>query len=543
MQGNHSRTDPRPRLAKVLRGPLSAAFLFSVAINLLTLTGPIYMLQVYDRVLTTRSEVTLLALTGLVAGLYVCFGLLDHLRGSVLRRAAAQAQAAFDRDGFLRTVGSGSMQPVRAVDTLYRTLFGTAPTALFDAIWVPVFLGAIFLFHPWLGWFAWAGAVMVALLACGALIGQMHTTQTNPDARLQDLLRVGRDQLADTRNAAPLWLGERAVFLHDQLRSGQWRGLFRSGGRATRMFLQSAILGLGALLVLRDGLSPGAMVAVSILLGRALSPIEQLIAAIPQMGEGIRAAKALRSWSPVPETPGTPRRLAGQVEPLRIQNLVLCPPGSTRAVLRDISFTLSPGQALGVIGNSGSGKTALVRAVAGHWPPVSGTVTLSPATRLGYMPQSIRFLDVSLARNIAGCASCRDEELASALSQAGAGEIAGRLPQGLETTLGPHPPLSLGESQRLALARALFAAPNLLVLDEPDSHLDASGLASLQLAIASAKARKGAILIASQRPATLQLCDLLLHLDRGHCRAFGPRDEVLRALGQDTRWSAQSGAA
>ncbi len=538
---------------------LAMVALFSVAVNLLLLTGPLYMLQVYDRVLTSRSVPTLVALSGLAAGLFAGLGVLDHARGRILARIGARLQEKLDQRVFSAAQhrlaalpdDPAALAAQRDLEAVQRLWASPLMVAGFDLPWTPLFLAALFAFGAPLGWLAVAGG---ALLVCLALLNQRlcepllqgATTRTlAADRRAEDLAKGAETVLAlgMQDNAFARWAALRRAALDQTVGAGDRGGLFNALSRTLRMMLQSAALGLGAWLVLNDRLSGGAMVAASILLGRALQPVEQIIAQWPLLS---RAAEArgrltlLLSRHP-PEGARTP--LPRPEARLEVLNLTVLPPGQGVAVLRGVSFAVAPGQALGVIGPSGAGKTALARALTGLWPAAVGTVRLGGATtdqfgaaalgRLtGYLPQQVVLFDGTVAENIARLTPNPDAAaLTDAARRAAAHEMILHLPQGYDTpagTLGGR--LSGGQMQRIGLARALYGDPVLLILDEPNANLDHEGTEALNAAIRAHKAAGGAVLIMAHRPAALQECDLLLMLEEGRQRAFGPRDQVLREV-------------
>ncbi|MCL4188311.1 MAG: type I secretion system permease/ATPase [Rhodobacteraceae bacterium] len=541
------------------RGLLWPVFLFSVFVNLLTLTGPLFMLQVYDRVLASRSEATLVALMALVTFLFLMMGLIDHARGRVMARFGARFQDGLDRRVFaasLRRMAAVQGDPAaiaaqRDLEAVQRLIGSPTLLALFDAPWTPVFLAAIFLFHPWLGVLALAGGAVLVLLT---LLNQSATRAPMAEAtmatleaeRFADQIKAEAEtvQSLGMRGAAfDRWQAARGRALARTVALTDRAGAYAVASRTFRLFLQSAMLGLGAWLVLRSELSAGAMIAASILLGRALSPIEQ---AIGQWGSVQRAQEA---WGRLAELLGTvpaePPRMA-LPRPralLEVQNLTVVPPGETQAALRMVSFRVDPGQAVGVIGPSGAGKSTLARAITGVWRPAGGKIRLDGATLdqydpdalgalIGYLPQRVTLFDGTIAENIARLRADADPaQVVSAARKAAAHEMILRLPQGYDTRVATHGGrLSGGQIQRIGLARALYGDPVLLVLDEPNSNLDNDGSMALNAAIRAMKAEGRSVMIMAHRPAAIQECDMLLMLEDGARRAFGPRDQVLREM-------------
>ena len=539
------------------RGLFASAFIFSVAVNLLMLTGPIYMLQVYDRVIASRSEETLLALTLLAVFLYVVMGILDYARGRVMARAGARFQALLDHRVFSaslekarrerrRSAQSVGLRDLEAVQQLFSS---PAVFAIFDIPWTPFFLIGIFVFHPWLGYLALGGGSLLVVLA---VVNQIATANLaaqaiSATAHAAYLAESAMSQ-AETIRALGMrnaifgrWLGARTESLQRTIQASDFTGMFSAAIRALRMFLQSAMLGLGAYLVLKDQLSAGAMVAGSILLGRALAPIEQTIAQWPLVQHALSGWKNLsKLLNSVPREPPHTRLPAPRAI-LDVQQLTVIPPGQKHAALRLVSFRLKPGSAVGVIGPSGAGKTTLARAIAGVWPAAGGMIRLDGAAigqyapeelgrPIGYLPQHVALFDGTVADNIARMSVSADpEKIVAAARLAGAHEMILRLSDGYDTRVGPRGGgLSGGQAQRIGLARALYGDPALVVLDEPNSNLDAEGGDALNLAIRTLRKRGRAVIITAHRPSVISECDLLLVLENGTRREFGPRDQVLR---------------
>lgn len=540
-------------------GLLWSVGLFSVFVNLLQLTGPIYMLQVYDRVLASRSEETLVALSLLATGLFVAMAVLDHVRARILARIGAAIQLGLDSRVFGAALArllhhpqdqsaAAAQSDLESIRYLYAS---PLPTALFDSAWSPIFAAAIFVFHPALGWLAVAGAaVLVALTLLNQRLTRDLQRVAGNAARQADSLAAQIKSESETVLALGMtaacfdrWNALRQTAQHQSMAAFDLAGGFGAAIKTFRLFLQSAILGLGAWLVLRGELSGGAMVATSILTGRALAPIELAMAQWAMM---LRARDAhdrlctLLTQHP-PQRPrlGLPRPAAM----LEVQNLTVAAPNTAVPLLRMVSFALHPGQAVGVIGPSGSGKTTLARALIGVWPQAGGKVRLGGATLdqydpdilgryFGYLPQRIALFDGTIAQNIARLSATPDPALiVEAARRADAHEMILRLPDGYDTQVSAHgPSLSGGQIQRIGLARALYGDPVLLVLDEPNSNLDNEGTLALNRAIRSVKAAGGGVLIMAHRPAAIQECDNLLVLEDGTKRAFGPRDQVLRDM-------------
>lgn len=536
-----------------------AAVVFSIFVNLLMLTGPLYMLQVYDRVLGSRSEATLVALSVLVTFLFLAMGLLDHARSRVLARVGARLQDRLDRRVFEASLARAAIAPndlgalaaQRDLEALQRYWASPIVTALIDLPWTPVFLAAIFIFHPNLGWLAMGGgAVLVLVTLANQWVGKTPTLRANATAltaeRMSDRLKGDAEVLRAmgmSGAAFSRWQQARTKALAAALQGADMGGGFSTATRTLRQFLQSAMLGLGAYLVLQGELTAGAMIAGSILMGRALAPIEQAVgqwATLTRAREAReRLAVLLSQNQPEPRRTALPRPRAL----LEVEGLTVMPVGATSPVLRGISFALKPGQALGIIGPSGAGKSTLGRALIGALRPVAGKVRLDGAvldqydpdtlgSYFGYLPQSVSLFDASVTENIARLTLAPDDaRVVQAATAANAHDMILRLPEGYDTQLSATGNrLSGGQIQRVGLARALYGDPVLVVLDEPNSNLDNDGSKALNLAIRQIKDAGGAVIVIAHRPAAIQECDLLMVLEDGTKRAFGPRDEVLRGM-------------
>ena len=542
-----------------MRGLLLAAFFFSVFVNILMLTGPLYMLQVYDRVLGSRSEPTLWALTGLMAFLFLIMGILDYSRGRIMARVGARMQERLDRRVFaaaLKRMQQAPGDPValaaqRDLEAVQRLWASPVLIAVFDIPFAPMFLAAIFVFHPLLGWISVAGGVILVVVTV------LNQTMTKDPLKRANAATLKGEMLSDsikqeaeavqalgmTQAAFDRWQVARKMALMQGIAAADLGGVFGTISKTFRQFLQSAMLGAGAYLVLRNEMGSGAMITGSILLGRALQPIEVASgqwALVTRAQEGrARLAELLTKVLPEPPHTELPRPRAI----LEAQNLTVVPPGESQAVLRMVSFRLEPGQALGIIGPSGAGKSTLARALIGSWKPAGGKVRLDGAaldqydpdrlgSYIGYLPQRITLFEGTIAENIARLQKNPDgAAVVEAARKAAAHDMITKLPDGYDTRVqGLGGRLSGGQIQRIGLARALYGDPVLLVLDEPNSNLDNEGSVALNQAIAAMKAAGRAILIMAHRPAAIQECELLLVLEDGTRRAFGPRDQVLREM-------------
>lgn len=532
--------------------------LFSFFVNLLMLTGPLYMMQVYDRVLGSGSEATLVALSVLVVFLYGIMGLLDYSRGRILARIGARFQAALDRRVFDAMVRKSAVDndPVaqtglQDLEAIQRLMSSPVLGAAFDLPWTPIFLAGIALFHPLLGMLAVGGGlVLVAIAILNQVFSKKPQSQASSSGHKANLLseEIRKEsemiQSMGMRTAAfERWKVARDAALSDTVTASDTSGGFTVLTKTLRLFLQSAMLGLGAYLVLQGNMSPGAMIAGSILMGRALAPIEM------GLGQWAMVQRAFKGWSnlaellsKVPEE----RERTNLPQPkarLEVKGLVIAAPGEKRPQLRNVNFNVAPGQAIGVIGPSGSGKSTLARALTGTWRPAAGSVRLDGASldqyapdvlgqHIGYLPQRIQLFEGTVSQNIARLAQAPDaNQVVASAKKAAAHEMILKLPAGYDTPVhAGGGRLSGGQMQRVGLARALYGNPAIVILDEPNSNLDNEGSVALNAAIRQMKKEGRSVLIMAHRPAAIQECDMLLVIENGAQAAFGPKDKVLAEM-------------
>ena len=544
------------------RGLYWAVAIFSFFVNALMLTGPLYMLNVYDRVLGSRSLETLIALSVLVTFLYGMMALLDYVRGRVMARVGARFQARLDARVFAAaltatTLGKApkeSATAMRDLESVQRLIVSPALMSVFDMPFMPLFFFGIFLFHPGLGYLALGGAGFLVLLAIAnqmstnaALVAANATTHQAEVLGLQIRSESEMVHALGMRGAAfSRWRLARDRALNASIGASDASGGYTAVTKAVRLFLQSAMLGLGAYYVLRNEMTPGAMIAGSILLGRALAPIEMTI------GQWALFQRAREGWTNLAvllgqigvEAPRTalPRPRAR----IEAQQVTVIPPGDQQAALRMVSFVVEPGQAVGVIGTSGAGKSTLAKALTGVWKPAGGKIRLDGAAldqydpdvlgrHIGYLPQRVQLFDGTIAENIARMSLTPDDDaVVKAAQKAAAHDMILKLPDGYDTRVtAAGGRLSGGQIQRIGLARAMYGDPVVLVLDEPNSNLDNDGSLALNDAIRTMKAAGCAVLIMAHRPAAIQECDMLLVIESGARREFGPKDEVLRKMVQN----------
>ena len=565
-----TKTDQRTELEDALsqcRKAFLGIAVFSGVINLLMLTGPLYMLQVYDRVLLSRSMSTLVALSVLMGGLYLFMGLLEIIRSRVLVRIGNQ----LDKELSARTFGiwitqgtygelGARSRPLDDLSGLKSFLSGPALGAIFDMPWAPLFIAVIWMLHWALGITALIGAIIIFIIAA---LNEYTTRKTLTQARLhlQQSRLIAENGYRQSDAITAMGMSENVM--------ARWQSTYqesanlysvgsdRAGGytattKAFRMFLQSAILGLGCALAVVQIISPGMMIAGSIIMGRALAPIQM---AIGQWKSFINARQSYERLNKFYEALPINSETFQLPEPkgqILVQNVTAAPPGSQKPVLKNVNFQLQPGQGLGVVGPSASGKSTLARLLVGVWMPQQGSVRLDGATfdqwdrsalgvHIGYLPQNIELFDGSIKDNIARFnAQIQDDDVVLAAKRAGVHEMILQMPKGYETLIGlGGTVLSGGQVQRIALARALYGDPALLVLDEPNANLDAPGDAALTAAIADCRKRQKTVIVMTHRPSAIAAVDMLLVLNAGQVELFGPKKEVLAKLQNKKRPASQ----
>ncbi|MPZ11263.1 MAG: type I secretion system permease/ATPase [Kiloniellaceae bacterium] len=528
--------------------------LFSFFINLLMLTGPLYMLQVYDRVLTSGSEHTLVMLTVVAIGMILTSALLELVRARVLVRVGSRLDGRLNERLFagllrrrLQQRESLEGQPLRDLESLRSFLTGSGLISFFDAPWTPLFLAIIFVFHPLLGLVALAGAVVLFALAVASELatrGPLRAAARDSAAAhgfTENTLRNA--EVIEAMGMLPglqrRWLSRHQAALAAQAKASDRGGLLTAAAKFVRPVLQVAILGCGAYLALEQIITPGVMIAASIIMGRALAPVEGAIANwrgfILARGARSRLKEFLgKDSAPTPSMP-LPRPKGA----LAVERLVAAPPGVSKPVLRGISFALLPGESLGIIGPSAAGKSTLARLLVGVWAPSAGHVRLDGADvvewnhvelgpSLGYLPQDVELFDGTVAENIARFGEPDPGAIVRAAERAGVHEMILHLPDGYDSTIGTGgTALSGGQRQRIGLARALYGEPALVVLDEPNSNLDGEGEEALRRAVKELKALGATVVVVAHRPSVLAGMDKLLVLRDGLIEHFGATEEVL----------------
>jgi ATP-binding cassette subfamily C protein len=530
---------------------------FSGLINVLMLTAPLFMLQIYDRVLPSHSVPTLIGFAVLAAALFAFQGVLDAIRGRVLLRIGSSVNAdlsgrVYDlvvRLPLTTRAGGDGLQPVRDLDQVRSFLSSPGPGALFDLPWMPLFVGICYLFHPLIGMTAFFGALILIALTLTTELATRGPTKASIGfiAARNALLEASRRnaEVLHAMGMRPQLLSRFDAVNSDYLRSqrvaSDRAGTLGSLSRVTRLILQSLVLGLGAYLVIIHEATAGIIIASSILVSRALAPVELAIANWKGFVAARQARKRLNELLLMLPERKQSLPLPKPCDTLAVESVSATPPGSPRIVLQDVNFALKSGEGLGIIGPSASGKSSLARLMVGVWQPIRGKVRLDGAAldqwspealgqHVGYLPQNVELFDGTVADNISRFAATPDADgIIAAAKVAGVHELIVKLPEGYETPIGDAGAnLSAGQRQRIALARALYRDPFLVVLDEPNSNLDSDGEEALTAAMLSVRARGGIVFVIAHRASALAAVDHVLVLHQGRQQAFGPKDEVLR---------------
>jgi|ThiBiot_300_biof_2_1041535.scaffolds.fasta_scaffold00588_16 ATP-binding cassette subfamily C exporter for protease/lipase len=550
---------PRTEIAHTLaafKQVLIEVAIFSAIINFLLLVPALYMLQVYDRVLVSRNEATLLMLTLMAVGAYLLMSALELVRTFVLVRIGAQFDmklnkrvytASFEQN--LKSAGGNAGQSLQDLTNIRQFLTSQGLFAFLDAPWFPVHLFVIFLFSPLLGSFALGGIIVLVALA---FVNEMISKKPLADA---STMAIASSNLASSnlRNAEVIaamgmlpnltsrWLRLHGRFLQLQAEASEKAGIIAAVTKFVRISMQSLILGLGAMLVLQGKITPGVMIVASILMGRALSPVEQLIAGWKNWSSTRSAYERLSTLLEANPPHETRMSLPKPLGELEVEMVTAAPPGATRVVLKNLKFRIEPGDVLGIMGPSGAGKSTLARLLVGIWPSMAGKVRLDKADiyqwnkdelgpHVGYLPQDVELFAGSVSENIARFGEVDAEKVVLAAKRAGVHEMILRLPQGYDSLLGEDGTgLSGGQKQRLGLARALYGDPSLIVLDEPNSNLDEAGELALLAAINDLRNRHKTTVIVTHRRSILETATKLLYLREG-ATIFGSKEQVKREL-------------
>ena len=560
---------PQSEIAQILisfKGAFRTVGVFSAIINILMLVPVLYMLQVYDRVLASRNETTLLMLTIMVLGAYLVMSALEFIRSFVLIRVGAQLDmkmnkrvytAAFEQN--LKQAGGNAGQALQDLTNIRQFLTGNGIFAFFDAPWFPIYLAVIYLFDPMLGTFALAGTIILIVLA---YINEVISKKPLADA---SAMAIASGNLAtnNLRNAEVIsamgmlpnlmarWFNLHSRFLQLQAEASEKSGIITVLTKFVRISMQSLILGLGALQVLDGKITPGMMIVASILMGRATSPVDQLIAIWKTWSSTRSAYQRLNKLLEV-----NPAREAGMSLPkplgqISVEAVTAAPPGSPVAVIKNLSFVIAKGDVLGIIGPSGSGKSTLARLLVGIWPSAVGKVRLDGADvyhwnkdelgpSIGYLPQDVELFAGTVSENIARFGEIDAEKVILAAKRAGVHDMILHFPQGYDTPLGDGGGgLSGGQKQRIGLARAMYDDPSLIVLDEPNSNLDDLGEQALVAAINDLRNRGKTIVLITHRTSALSTTNKLLLLRDGMAQMFGPTNQVMADLAKSNQQQSQ----
>lgn len=553
--------EPKSEILKALascKSSFLAVGFFGFFINILLLAPSFYMLEVYDRVVSSRSVTTLVMLTILIIILMSTYGALEWVRSRIMIRVSAQLdlnlgsrvfEASF-KQALYSSGARSSAQPISDLAGLRQFLTGSGLFAFFDVPWLPIYIGVMFFFHPWFGWLTLVGAIVAIALAFA-----------NEQATGKRLAEANREQVSvlnitskGLRNAEVVesmgmqehlrgrWRKHSFAVLALQGRASELGGTISNISRTWRLLLQSFVLGLGAYLVINSEITPGLMTAASLLVGRALAPVDQMIGNwkgfVAAREQYARLNEIFKNVPPIPERMSLPAPKGD----LLVEQIVVTPPGAHGPVLKGISFRAPPGASVGVLGASAAGKSTLARALLGIWPAQSGKVRLDGADmfqldraavgpHLGYLPQDIELFEGSIAENIARFGEVDAAKVVEAAQMAGVHDMILRLPQGYDTVIGAHGGvLSGGQRQRIGLARALYGDPKLVILDEPNSNLDDVGERALGEALIKLKQKGTTLFIITHRVSALAYVDNLLVLSEGQIVMSGARDQVLAQL-------------
>jgi len=547
---------------------LAGVAVFSGVINLLTLSGSLYMLQVYDRVIPSRNVATLLGLSLIILVAYLLQGYFEALRTRMLSRIGTLfdanlqsrihlALATLPLKGVKPTL---AQQPVRDLDQIRMFLSGMGPTAFLDMPWIPIFLIALFIFHPVIGLVAVLGAATIIAMTLLTERQSKAAAKTATDSSayrqvLADAVRQNAEvvrALGMTGRFTTRWAQANERYLQENVRVNDVYANLGSAAKLVRYVLQSAILGVGAYLVINEQASGGIMIASSIMMGRALAPMEIALANWKQLVAARQGIERLRGVLKATASPATPAVVLPRPrQRLTVEGLTVAAPGNERAIITDVTFALNAGMGMALLGASAAGKSSLVKALVGVWPAAKGVVRLDGAAleqwhvddlgrHIGYLPQDVALFDGTIAENIARFdEAATSDAILDAARVACAHEMILRLPEGYATRIGERgTALSAGQRQRVGLARAVFGNPFLIVLDEPNANLDADGENGLVKAIETLRQRQSIVIVVSHRPNALAALNVAMVLYEGRTIAFGPREDVFARVARSTGHTA-----
>jgi ATP-binding cassette subfamily C protein EexD len=555
------KTDLEAALLLCKSAFLSAAG-FSLLINLLMIVPSIYMLQIYDRVVSTGNKSTLLMLTLIVVVLFITMATLEWVRSQILVKVSSRLELLLNQRlfkiAFKQSLYSGGQrattQPLDDLTSLRQFLTGNGLFAFFDAPWMPIYLGMLFLFHPWYGWFSVFTGILLCIVAATT---EKSTTKILSEANNVAMLTRGAlgrnlrnaeviESMGMLHSIRARWMIGALKVLELQSIASSRAGLLTALSKVIRLSSQSLILGLGAYLVIEREISPGLMIAGSILMGRALAPIDMIIGSwkgfisardqYQRLNDLLKQIPIDKEHMLLPDPEGR----------IQLENAVVVPPGSKLPALKSLNLIIEKGDIVGVVGPSGAGKSTLARAVLGIWPTTNGAIRLDGAEVfnwdrehlgqfIGYLPQDIELFEGTIGENIARFGDIKPEQVVEAAKMADVHELILKLPEGYDTVIGiTGGNLSGGQRQRIGLARALYGNPVLVVLDEPNSNLDELGEVALEKALIKLKQKKSTVLIITHRNNVLSKVDKLLVLNEGLLVAYGPKDQVITHLQQQS---------
>nr|WP_319382287.1 type I secretion system permease/ATPase [uncultured Roseibium sp.] len=568
--------DRRENPVAVAFRPIRSAFwgvaVVSFVINILMLTGPVFMLQIYDRVLASGSVPTLVVIGSLAIVLYVFYGILEGVRGRILSRLGQRVDARLS--GIVYKVSnslpvrlgrkSARLRPVQDLDTIRQFLSGPGPAAIFDIPWLPLYLGIVFLFHPLLGVVGLAGAVIISILI---VVNEYMSRGPTEDAAGQSGRRTAVVE-SGQRNAEVVaamgmqstltarWDAQNTEYLATQRRASDTTGVFGTAIKTIRFILQSAILAVGAWLAIQQEITPGVMIAASIMTSRALAPIEQAVAQWRGFVASRQALRRLREILQISEAEDPKMDLPQPSKGITVEQVFCGPFGETTPYVQNVTLDLQAGDGLGVIGPSGSGKSTFARALVGVTTPLRGVIRFDGAELsqweskkrgefIGYLPQDLQLFDGTIAENVARFREdAAPEKIIEAAKLADVHDMIVALPEGYNTIIGRSGrSLSAGQRQRLALARALYDNPFLVVLDEPNSNLDAIGESALTNAIKAMREKGSIVVVIAHRPSAIATVDKILCLKDGKMAGFGPKEDVLKQVVQPVQPMRQGAGA
>ncbi len=564
------RNNPVSRAFRPVRSAFWGVAIVSFVINILMLTGPVFMLQVYDRVLASGSVPTLVVIGVLAIVLYTFYGVLEGVRSRILSRLGQRVDARLS--GIVYRVSNAlpvrlgrraaKLRPVQDLDTIRQFLSGPGPAAIFDIPWLPLYLGIVFLFHPLLGFVGAGGALIISVLIG---LNEMMSRRPSEEAAGQAGRRASDVEIGQ-RNAEVVtamgmqtalttrWDAQNGEYLATQRRATDRTGAFGTTIKTIRFILQSAILGVGAWLAIQQEITPGVMIAASIMTSRALSPIEQAVAHWRGFVGSRQALRRLREVLQLAEDEPEKMDLPIPVKNISVDQVFCGPFGESMPFVQNVSLELEAGDGLGIIGPSGSGKSTFARALVGATPALKGVIRYDgaelgqwPSSKrgefIGYLPQDLQLFDGTIADNIARFRSdAGPEGIIEAATLADVHDLIVSLPEGYNTVIGRSGRLlSAGQRQRVALARALYGNPFLVILDEPNSNLDAEGEGALTGAIKAMRDKGSIVIVIAHRPSAIATVDKILCLKEGRMAGFGPKEEVLKQVVQPVQ-RVQAGA-